>query len=74
MFHTSNDRTYILKCIQKIIFRAKICHTKSVASEALKHSDNTVKKYEANFLLFPIIGKENKSIYINISVFNTDRI
>jgi len=48
---------------------------KSVASESLKHSTSTVKKkYEANFLLFPITGKENKCIYITISVFNTDRI
>lgn len=60
---------------KKIIFKAKICHTKSVASEALTHSASIVKKKnEANFLLFPIIGKENKCIYITISVFNTDRI
>ena len=74
MFHIPNDRAHILECIQKIIFKAKICHMKSVASEALTHSASTVKKYEANFLLFPIIGKENKCIYITISVFNTDRI
>jgi hypothetical protein len=53
---------------KKIIFTTKICHTKSVASEALH------KKYVANFLLVPIVGKENKCIYITISVFNTDRI